>query len=234
MMKPLGDINTSKLNRGVGLFKQGETKAFVLQANDFDSIFFLMFLPLLLQMSALKQELYLSQPRFSSNSLLRGHRPSYLMGYFCQASPCSIVLGWGCQSCLPYPHLPTPHLQIGEDLPQELWRHKAICMHASMPVGLHTCLLLGCWTGEEGLKAWARVGVSHSIVQVNNSSPASTLPWDLSDPLKRISSINSEMFCTAHINVGLPQIETLHLWMKGWQTIIHTKKRLTKNVQDEL
>lgn len=40
MMKPLGDINTSKLNRGVGLFKQGETKAFVLQANDFDSIFF--------------------------------------------------------------------------------------------------------------------------------------------------------------------------------------------------
>lgn len=39
MMKPLGDINTSKLNTGVGLFKQGETKAFILQANEFDSIF---------------------------------------------------------------------------------------------------------------------------------------------------------------------------------------------------
>lgn len=53
MMKPPGDINTSKLNTGVGLFKQGETKAFTLQANDFDSNFF-MFPPLLLQMSALK------------------------------------------------------------------------------------------------------------------------------------------------------------------------------------
>lgn len=39
MMKPLGDINTSKLNTGVGLFKQGETKAFILQANEFDSNF---------------------------------------------------------------------------------------------------------------------------------------------------------------------------------------------------
>lgn len=141
MMKSLGNINTSKLNRGVGLFKQGETKASVLQANDCDSnIFFLMFPPLLLQMSALKQELYLSQPGFSFNSLLRGHRPSYLMGCFCQGSPCSILLGWECKSSLP----PTHHLQIEEDLPQELWRHKAICMHDSMPVGLHSCLLLGC------------------------------------------------------------------------------------------
>lgn len=40
MMKPLEDINTSKLNTGVGLFKQGETKAFILQANDFDSNIF--------------------------------------------------------------------------------------------------------------------------------------------------------------------------------------------------
>lgn len=40
MMKSLGDINRSKLNTGVGLFKQGETKAFILQANDFDSNFF--------------------------------------------------------------------------------------------------------------------------------------------------------------------------------------------------
>lgn len=39
MMKPLEDINTSKLNTRVGLFKQGETKAFILQANDFDSNF---------------------------------------------------------------------------------------------------------------------------------------------------------------------------------------------------
>lgn len=43
MMKPLGDINTSKLNTGVGLFKQGETKAFILQANDFDSAAFFFF-----------------------------------------------------------------------------------------------------------------------------------------------------------------------------------------------
>lgn len=42
-MKPLGDINTSKLNTGVGLFKQGETKAFILQANDFDSAAFFFF-----------------------------------------------------------------------------------------------------------------------------------------------------------------------------------------------
>lgn len=53
--------------------------------------------------------------------------------------------------------------------------------------------------------------MSHSSVQVNNSLPASTLPWDLSDPLKRISSINSEILCTACINVGLPQVETPHL-----------------------
>lgn len=44
MMKPLGDINMSKLNTGVGLFKQGETKAFILQANDFDSAAFFFFL----------------------------------------------------------------------------------------------------------------------------------------------------------------------------------------------
>jgi len=40
MMKSPGDINTSKLNTGVGLLKQGETKAFILQPNDFDSNFF--------------------------------------------------------------------------------------------------------------------------------------------------------------------------------------------------
>lgn len=39
MMKPLGDINTSNLNTGVGLFKHGEKKAFILQANEFDSNF---------------------------------------------------------------------------------------------------------------------------------------------------------------------------------------------------
>lgn len=53
MMKPQGNINTSKLNTGVGLFKQGETKAFMLQANYFDSNIF-MFPPLLLQMSEFK------------------------------------------------------------------------------------------------------------------------------------------------------------------------------------
>lgn len=39
MMKPLGDINTSKLNTGVGLFKHSETKAFILQVKEFDSNF---------------------------------------------------------------------------------------------------------------------------------------------------------------------------------------------------